>query len=177
MICRQCQRLLSPYLDSVLAADERNVILAHLAQCPACTERLQQLETNRQLLRTLPTAEVSKAMELLLQSSLQKSGARIRSSQSAIRNPQSAIRSWWRGWGMLSAGTLATCAASFLFYFSILQTPPPVSAEEVVTSMDELITTLDSDDEMRVIGEETEEEVDPDWQKDLNQWPISDDIE
>jgi hypothetical protein len=78
---------------------------------------------------------------------------------------------------MISAGTLATCAASFLFYFSTLQTPPSVSAEEVVITMDELISTLDSDDERRVIGEEAEEEVEPDWQRDLNQWPISDDIE
>jgi hypothetical protein len=78
---------------------------------------------------------------------------------------------------MISAGTLATCAASFLLYFSTLQAPPPVSAEEVVASMDELLSVLDSDDEMRVIGEETEEEVEPDWQEDLNQWPVGDNTE
>lgn len=177
MTCRQCQRLLSPYLDNALAATERSVVLTHLTQCPACTERLHQLEANRQLLRTLPEAEVTKAMELQLQSSIQTLGSRVWSSPSTIRNPPSAIHSWWRGWGMISAGTLATCAASFLLYFSTLQAPPPVSAEEVVASMDELLSVLDSDDEMRVIGEETEEEVEPDWQEDLNQWPVGDNTE
>jgi len=75
---------------------------------------------------------------------------------------------------MISAGTLATCAASFLFYFSTLQAPSLVSAEEVVTSMDELIEALDSDNEMRVIGEGTEEEAEPDWREDLDSWPAGD---
>ena len=78
---------------------------------------------------------------------------------------------------MISAGTLATCAASFVFYFSTMQVPPPVSAAEVVASMDELITTLDADDEMRVIGEETEDEAEPDWQDDLDPWPVGEEIE
>jgi len=91
MTCRQCQRLLSPYLDEVLRSDERSVLQPHLAQCSACTERLHQLESNRQLLHTLPTAEVTRGMELLLQSRVQNLESRVRSSRFAIRNPQSAL--------------------------------------------------------------------------------------
>ncbi len=178
MTCRQCRRLLSPHLDNALAADERSGVLAHLAQCSACAERLHQFESNRQLLRALPTAEVSKGMELLLQSRIhnleskvQSPKFKVQSSHSALRNPQSAIHPWWRGWGAISAGTLATCAAFVFLLFSNIHTPPPVSAEEVVGSMEGLITVLDSDDELRVMYEETEDEAAPDWRADLDQWP------
>ena len=174
MTCRQCRRLLSPHLDNILTADERSSVLAHLAQCSACAERLQQFENNRQLLRTLPTAEITRGMELLLQSRVQSPESRVRSSQSAIRNPQSAIRPWWGRWGMISAGTLATCAAFVFFLFSNIHTPPPVSAEEVVGSMEGLIAVLDADDDLQVMYQGTEDEAAPDWQEDLDQWPAGD---
>jgi hypothetical protein len=75
---------------------------------------------------------------------------------------------------MISASTLAACAASIFFLFSNIHTPPPVSAEEVVGSMEELIAVLDSGDDLRVIYEETAEEVAPDWYEDLDQWPAGD---
>lgn len=175
MTCRQCRRLLSSHLDNALAADERSNVLAHLAQCSACAERLQQLESNRQLLRTLPTAEVTRGMELLLQSRIHHlAESKVQSPKSKVQNSASAIRPWWRGWGAISAGTLATCAASVFFLFSNVHTPPPVSAEEVVGSMEGLITVLDSDDDVRVIYEETEDETAPDWREDLDQWPAGD---
>jgi anti-sigma factor RsiW len=175
MTCRQCRRLLSPYLDNALEADERSNVLAHLAQCSACAERLHQFESNRQLLRALPTAEVSRGMELLLQSRIQRfAESRVPSPESRVQNSASAIRPWWRGWGAVSAGILATCAASVFFFFSNIHTPPPVSAEEVVGSMEELITVLDSDDAVPVMYEGSEDEAAPDWREDLDRWPAGD---
>jgi hypothetical protein len=52
--------------------------------------------------------------------------------------------------------------------------PPSVSAEEVVGSMEELIEVLDTDDDLRVMYEETAEEALPDWSEDLNRWPAGD---
>ncbi len=161
MTCRQCRRLLSPHLDNALAADERSTVLAHLARCSVCAERLQQFESNRQLLRTLPTAEITRGMELLL-------------PKSKVQSSASASRPWWRGWGAISAGTLAMCAASVFFLFSNIHTPPPVSAEEVVGSMEGLITVLDSDDDLRMLYEETEDEAALDWREDLDRWPTGD---
>lgn len=182
MTCRQCQHLLSPYLDNVLPPDERSSVLAHLAQCAACAERLRQYEGNRQLLCALPTAEVSRAMELLLQSQIQRLGAKglglgVSPTASQTPNPKSHASSltphaWWRRWGMISAGALAV--ASFLFYLSTMHTPPPVSAEEVVASMDGLIKALDENDEVRMMYEETEEEALPDWREELDRWPAGD---
>jgi Putative zinc-finger len=172
MTCRHCRRLLSPHLDNALATDERSGVLAHLAQCSACAERLHQLESNRQLLHTLPTAEVTRGMELLLQS-------RIQHLQSPVSSPKAQgssrkSQAWWRGWGMISAGTLVTCAASIFFFFSNIHTPPPVSAEEVVSSMEELIVVLNSDDDLKEMYEETAEEAAPNWYEDLDQWPAGD---
>lgn len=167
MTCRHCRQLLSPHLDKALAADQRSRVIAHLVQCPACAELLHQLESNRQLLRALPAVEVSRGMELLLQS-------RVQGRESRVRSFPSAICPWWRGWGMISAGTLATCVASIFLVFSNVQVPPPVSAEEVVGSMEELISVLASDDDLKVIYEETAEEAMPDWHEDLDRWPAGD---
>jgi len=163
MTCRQCQRRLSPHLDDALAADERRNVLNHLAQCPACAHRLLQLERNRQLLRALPAAEVTGPMELRLE-------LRLQSAKSAPRTPHSTVGMWWRRWGAVSVGTLATGAASFLFYLSTLQAPPEVSAEEVVASMEQLLDALDPDDGVRILNEETAAEAVPDWREELNQW-------
>ncbi|HJY80779.1 MAG TPA: zf-HC2 domain-containing protein [Candidatus Binatia bacterium] len=186
MTCRHCRRLLSPHLDNVLMADERSGVLAHLAQCSACAERLHQLESNRQLLHALPTTEVTRGMDLLLQSKLQNLESKVKKQKETkswriaanslfSQIQRSKPQSWWRGWGMVSVGTLATCVASLLFFlFSNIHTPPPVSAEEVVSSMDGLISVLDSDDDLSVIYRETEEEALPDWREDLDQWPAGD---
>src|SRR5436305_11508107 len=84
MTCRRCRRLLSPHLDNALGADERSWVIAHLAQCPACAELLRQLQSNRQLLRALPTVEVARGMELRLQSTIRGSDSRARRSPASI---------------------------------------------------------------------------------------------
>jgi len=164
MTCRYCQELLSPHLDGVLSHEEEQTILVHLAQCANCTNYLSQLETNRQLVRALPVAEVTEAMEAQLLSRVQSPESRVQSQKSTIYNLQSTIRSW----PMLSFGTVATCAASMLFYFAMMQAPSKVSAEEVVASMDQLIGTLDPDEGEKAISEETTDEAAPVWQEDFN---------
>ena len=172
MTCRHCRRLLSPHLDNALTAGERSEVTAHLAQCSACAELLHQLESNRQLVRGLPPAEVTRGMNLLLQSKVQGLESKVGSSHSAIHNPQSAGRPWWRRWGMISVGALAAGAVSAFLFFANVQTVPPVSAEEVVGSMEGLIAALDSGDDLRVMYQETEEETMPNWREILNPWPV-----
>lgn len=45
----------------------------------------------------------------------------------------------------------------------MMQSPSQVSAEEVVSSMDQLIGTLDPDEGERAITEESPDEAMPDW--------------
>jgi len=177
MTCRRCRRLLSPHLDNALGADERSWVIAHLAQCAACAELLRQLESNRQLLRALPTVEVTRGMELRLQSTIRGSDSGARSFPAAIRNPRSAVQSWWRGWPLVSAGTLAAGAVSLFLFFSNIHPPPAIPAEEVVGSMNELINVLAADDDFKVMYEETAEEALPDWREDLDRWPVGDETE
>jgi len=47
MSCEKVQKLISPLLDRKLAGLERESVLAHLASCGACAERLQALENLR----------------------------------------------------------------------------------------------------------------------------------
>ena len=161
MMCRHCQELLSPHLDGILSHEEEQTILAHLAQCADCAKYLNQLEQNRQLIRTLPVAEVTRKLETQLLS-------KVQSRYSVLSTRYSLLVAWWRDWPLLSFGTVATCAASMLFYFAMMQAPPKVSAEEVVASMDQLIGTLDPDEGEQAISEETTDEAAPVWQEDFN---------
>lgn len=170
MTCRRCQQSLSSYLDNVLSAPERQEIQGHLAHCSTCTERLRQFQENRQLVQHLPEQDVTDTMEMRLWLRLQdprrntstdsiwaKSTRWMREGASWTRGTNSAK---WTGW---SVGTLATCAASFVFYFTTLQSPPEVSAEEVVVSMDELLDVLDPADGNSILSEEVPEETLPGW--------------
>ena len=172
MTCNHCQRLLSPYLDDELSSKERDEVLAHLAQCAPCSTYLRQLEASRRQLHALPDPQVSSAMQAQLWSRLQDQ--RLTAAAHRTRAKMPWWRSWthrerwtttsrtakWTGW---SLGTLATATASLFFYFTTLQSPPEVSAEEVVLSMDELLDSLDPQDGVRLLSEEAPEEQLPDW--------------
>jgi len=168
MTCNHCQDLLSPYLDGVSATEERQQVSAHLAQCTDCAEKLHQFEQNRQLIRGLPVIEVTAEMQSQLLSKVQSPKPKVQSRHSVLSNRYSLLVAWWRDWPLLSVGTVATCAASMLFYFAMMQAPPKVSAEEVVASMDQLIGTLDPDEGEKAISEETTDETAPVWQEDFN---------
>lgn len=160
MKCRHCQQQLSVHLDNALSVDEHKEVVNHLNQCPTCTEYLRQLEYNRQLLRALPSAEITGVMEFHLQKRLQNS----KPQASSLKSPR-----WLHHWSLVSFGTFVTCAASTLLYFAMMQAPPKVSAEEVVASLDQLLGTLDPDEGAKTIREETPDEMVPNWQEDLEQ--------
>ena len=172
MTCRRCQQSLSSYLDNELSAHERREVQGHLPHCSACTERLRQFQENRQLVQHLPEQTVTDAMEMRLW--LRLRGLRLNPSTDSIWTKSTkwmkSGTGWTKGgdqakWTRWSVGTLATCAASFLFYFTTLKSPPEVSAEEVVVSMDKLLDVLDPDDGVRMLSEEAPEEAFPDWLK------------
>ncbi len=176
MTCRQCQHLLSPYLDDVLPASEKERLVAHVTHCSSCGEVLRQLESNRMLLRTWPEVEITSAMATRLEQRLQYLGEAkagrpsVLSLQTSLKSQVSSLRLSWRNWGMVSVGTLATAAAAVVFYASTLQRPAEVSAEEVVSSMTQLLEELDPDDGTTILNEETPEERMPDWREDVDSW-------
>lgn len=176
MTCRQCQHLLSPYLDDVLSASEKAQLVAHVAHCSSCGEVLRQLESSRMLLRTWPEVEITTAMTRRLQERLQQleasaiKRARIFFWDTSLKPQASNPKLSWRNWGIVSVGTLATAAAAVVFYASTLQRPAEVSAEEVVSSMTQLLEELDPDDGTTILNEETPEERIPDWREDVDSW-------
>jgi hypothetical protein len=58
MSCENVQKLISPLLDRRLADSERESVLAHMASCGACAERMQAMENLRSHLRRMPTPAV-----------------------------------------------------------------------------------------------------------------------
>jgi anti-sigma factor RsiW len=169
MTCRHCQQLLSPHLDNALSIEERQEVLAHLEHCTTCTERFQQLEQGRQLLRVLPVAEVTLDMETRLLEKVRSTESRVQSPHPTLRTLRSAFSVWWSEWRLFSVGTLATAAASVLFYFAMMQAPPKVSAAEVVASMDQLLSTIDAEDGENLIAEETSDGDETQWKDDSEQ--------
>jgi hypothetical protein len=58
MSCEKVQKLISPLLDRRIADSERESVLAHIASCGACAERMQAMENLRCHLRRMPTPAV-----------------------------------------------------------------------------------------------------------------------
>ena len=167
MTCSHCQNVLSPYLDHDLSSTQRKAVLEHLAQCSVCATQLAQLEESRKRLGSLPEREVPDALEMQLWLRLQDPRlAPVRASW--WHSPRNQWMRWAKAsrpvkWTGVSLGTLATATASLAFYFTTLQSPPEVSAKEVVASMDEVLDSLDPADGLRLLNEETPEEQLPDW--------------
>ncbi len=69
MSCHKIQNSLSAHLDGCLTDDERSEVLAHLGDCPACVQRVQQLAHVRTMLARLPSAapppEVTAALRVM----------------------------------------------------------------------------------------------------------------
>lgn len=53
----EIRRNLSAYLDNELNREERNLVEAHLAECPSCRKALQELARTIETLRSLPQEE------------------------------------------------------------------------------------------------------------------------
>jgi anti-sigma factor RsiW len=53
MNCKACRELLSPYIDSRLAGEQRRLLDAHLRDCTECAEEFAALQFNSKLLGAL----------------------------------------------------------------------------------------------------------------------------
>ena len=66
MSCQSVQDRLSWFLDRALAGEEQEKVAAHLASCPACSARLQSLESLRAVLRRMDRPPLSVTLALKL---------------------------------------------------------------------------------------------------------------
>ncbi len=82
MSCATIQNSLSAYLDGCLDRGENQHVRAHLGECPACTQRLQQLARVRSMLSKLPAA----APPPQLAAALRVMASRERADKLARRN-------------------------------------------------------------------------------------------
>lgn len=78
MECQQVRLTLSAFQDGRVLDEERRAVQDHLARCPACAERLAQLELVRVSVRSLPRRAVPPYVSLALRSIASKEAARRR---------------------------------------------------------------------------------------------------
>lgn len=78
MECQQVRLTLSAFQDGRVLDEERREIQEHLARCPACAERLAQLEMVRVSVKSLPKKAAPAYVSLALRSIASKEAARRR---------------------------------------------------------------------------------------------------
>jgi anti-sigma factor RsiW len=63
LACRQIVELVTAYLDGSLSRSQRRRFEAHLADCPHCTEYLEQMRTTIRLTGRIRDDDLSPEME------------------------------------------------------------------------------------------------------------------
>jgi len=90
MSCENVQKRISPLLDRRLAEHERESVLAHLASCSACAERLQVSENVRANLRRMPIPAIPAHLVNKLRV--------LASHEHARRMTHSSLSTWMADW-------------------------------------------------------------------------------
>jgi hypothetical protein len=114
MKCESIQFDLSLYMDNVLSGEERFPLEEHLETCPACRQKLSDLQELRQSLRALPRAEipvrVTNSVRLAVASGL----------QAAQKEAHSPLNAWLNRWLMPSgAGAFASIVVAVLLLWTL----------------------------------------------------------
>ena len=101
MNCERYTPLISAALDGALTQEERELLEAHLRQCPDCRALMEQLMAQDQLLEELneepPARLKSRVMEQV---------------HTHPRRARPAQRSLWKRWGALAAALVLVVAGS-----------------------------------------------------------------
>ncbi len=74
MNCDRYEALLNDYVDQVLSEDDAKAVFKHSFACESCTESIEAIRLQKQLLRSMPVPAVSE-------------GFKKRVIESAVRNP------------------------------------------------------------------------------------------
>lgn len=94
MKCHEAQKLLPPYADGTLAGQAQASTSQHLASCPACRLRLEELKADLALLRSTPPPEPGPYF-----------AARVMAD---VRQVDRAPDRAWRAWGKALSSAAAT---------------------------------------------------------------------
>lgn len=57
MRCSQIRKIISPYVDDELTADEKKIFTSHIRECPACKEELEEMQTVHHLFASVERFE------------------------------------------------------------------------------------------------------------------------
>jgi anti-sigma factor RsiW len=131
MNCRNCEQLLSAYLDNELGGDQMLKLRGHLAECNCCREELEQLRELKAMLASVPSIEP-------------RAGFEERLSARVFEIPvQRSNRLAW------AAVSLAAAACVFAI-LSTQFTKPDTSSQNLVSNSQ---TTLQEDQALAAAGD------------------------
>lgn len=57
MRCSQIRKMISPYVDDELTADEETLFTSHVADCPACKKEVDEVQSVRRLFASVERSE------------------------------------------------------------------------------------------------------------------------
>jgi Putative zinc-finger len=145
MSCENVQKLISPLLDGNLASRERESVLAHVASCSACAQRLQALENLRSDLRRLasPAIPALLAQKLRVLASHERARQRTRSTWAGRFAPwtdrlELSFNNLMRPFALPFAGGLLSALVVFsLIFVPSFGTASPLGTDPAI----ELVTT------------------------------------
>ena len=136
MSCQNVQQLISPLLDQKLAAEERETVLQHLAECRECSSRAESMANMRAAVRRMQTPKIPSRLSTQLRIMASNERVRILSRRS--------FREWaayWAGSVRITLENLmrplALPAAGGVFSaFLIFGTLMPTLATQRMTGID-----------------------------------------
>ncbi len=121
--CRSIENNLSAHVDGELSGLDRQVMLMHLAQCPSCALRSEQVYQLRRSLQALPTvnppAQLNTALRVLASRELARRNSRV-TVAAMLSDWRSSARVWMNNLMRPFALPVAGGLVSTLMLFGIL---------------------------------------------------------
>ncbi|HUW35565.1 MAG TPA: von Willebrand factor type A domain-containing protein [Planctomycetota bacterium] len=143
MHCEQAETLLALLIDDELEAEQKTQLTAHLAECPACSEKLSEMRAAATMLKEAveagqPPVLSDKRREALMEAATAPAGQHdekmaAAASGRAASKPKATQRFFSKKWRGMNAFLTAAAAAAFVIVLSGILLPSLRYARDVMT--------------------------------------------
>jgi len=139
--CEQIQVLLNDYIDDELAAADAEAVSYHCLSCQCCSDRLEQLRIQRELIQSLPVPPASANFEK-------------RVIEGAVRQAHPAVHSQFRARSLYLAAAASVLVALVLWLGLFNDTMVNDKTQYIAIVSDEVRTinvAIDSDETLEAV--------------------------
>jgi hypothetical protein len=142
MTCEQIQVLLNDYIDDELSAADAGAVSSHCFSCECCSDRLEQLRSQRELIQSLPVPHASANFEK-------------RVIENAVRQAHPAVHSQFRSRSIYLAAAASILVALVLWLGLFNDTMVNEKTQYIATVSDQVQTinvAIDSDKNLEAVN-------------------------